>query len=123
MVKKEGCPDRTGSEAASQYDLEFSGVKLLYDPCNTGRNGIYVVFYPTASNSREPKFCPIGTTGGTTIDQIPSGKNGYVRIQASWHNGYEDTTVSRQEFRPSGIVVLGRIDTTDRWPDVTLPLR
>ena len=123
MVKKEGCPDRTGSEAASQYDLEFSGVQLIYDPCNSGRNSVYVVFYPIASNTSERKFCAIGSTGGTNIVEIPSGKNGYPRIQSAWRNGYEDTTVSRKEFRPSGIVVLGRIDTTERWPDVTLPLR
>jgi hypothetical protein len=96
---------------------------LVYDPCNSGRNAIYVVFYPTTGKSREPQFCAIGATGGTTIDGVPSGKNGYVRIQSSWRNGDEDTTVVRKEFRPTGIVVLGRIDTTDRWPDVTLPLR
>ena len=123
MVKKEGCPDRTGSEAASQYDLEFSGVQLIYDPCNSGRNSVYVVFYPIASKSSERKFCAIGSTGGTPIVEIPSGKNGYPRIQAAWHNGYEDTTVSRREFRPNGIVELGSIDTADRWPDPTLPLR
>jgi len=123
MIKKEGCPDRTGSEAAAQHDLEFSGVKLVYDPCNSGRNDMYIVFYPTASKSSDRKYCPIGSTGGTTMAELPPGKNGYVRIQSAWHNGYEDTTVSRQEFRPSGIVVLGRIDTKDRWPDVTLPLR
>ena len=122
MVQKE-CPEVWNSKSAAQYDLEFSGVKLVYDPCNSGRNRIYVVFYPIASKSSERKFCAIGETGGATIDQVPSGKNGYVRIQSAWRNGDEDTTVVREEFRPTGIVVLGRIDTTDRWPDVTLPLR
>ena len=121
-VQKE-CPEVWNSKSAAQDDLGFSGVKLVYDPCNSGRNGNYVVFYPIDSKSIEPKFCAIGETGGTLIDQIPSGKNGYVRIQSSWRNGYEDTTVSREEFRPGGIVVLGRIKTTERWPDVTLPLR
>jgi hypothetical protein len=117
MVKKEGCPDRTGSEAAAQYDLEFSGVKLVYDPCNSGRNSVYVVFYPAASSSAEPKFCAIGTTGGSMIDEIPSGKNGNPRIETYFHMGADDGYVTRYELRPSGIVQIGKTRHVGQRPD------
>lgn len=117
MVKKEGCPDRTGSEAAAQYDLEFGGVQLLYDPCNSGTNAIYVVFYPVAGHSTPPRYCPIGTTGGSLISQIPSAANGYVRIETYWHmSGYEGDEAS-YELRPSGIVQIGKTRHVGQRPD------
>lgn len=117
MVKKEGCPDRTGSEAAAQYDLQFSGVQLVYDPCNSGRNRIYVVFYPVAGHSNSPQYCAIGTTGGTIITEVPSAPSGYVRIETYWHNNAYEGDIATYELRPSGIVQIGKTRHVGQRPD------
>jgi hypothetical protein len=82
---------------AAENDRQFGSVQLIYNPCRFGTNFIYTVFVRVADQNGERNFCAIGTVGGSGVSQLPSGRNGYVRIETYWHWSGSEGDLTRVE--------------------------
>jgi hypothetical protein len=103
------CPGNERQRYAASNDRQFGSVQLMYNPCRSGTNLVYAVFNKVADQTGESKFCIIGEVGGTGVSQLPSGRNGYVRIETYWHMGSREGDLTRYELRPSGVVQIGTV--------------
>jgi hypothetical protein len=78
---------------------------------------VYAVFNKVADQTGESKFCIIGEVGGTGVSQLPSGRNGYVRIETYWHWSGSEGDLTRYELRPNGVVQIGKVRRVVRKPN------
>jgi hypothetical protein len=111
------CPGNNRQQYAAENDRQFGSVQLIYNPCSNGTNLFYAVFIKLADDTGERKFCALGTVVGTGVHQIPSGRNGYMRIETYWHMSAFEGDLTRYELRPSGLVQIGKVRHVGRRPN------
>jgi hypothetical protein len=117
QVAEQECPGNNRQQYAALNDHQFGSVQLIYNPCRSGTNLIYAVFDHVADQTGEGKFCAIGTVAGSGVTQLPSGRNGYVRIETYWHWSGSEGDLTRYELRPNGVVQIGKVRRVVRTPN------
>jgi hypothetical protein len=117
LAAEQECPRNERQQYAPSNDRQFGGVQLIYNPCGSGTNLTYIVFYNISGHAGERKFCAIGMVGGSGVSQLPSGRNGFVRIETYSHWSAYEGDLTQYELRPNGLVRIGKVRRVVQKPN------